>query len=285
MTQSTKPGFYSIALSSLALVAMGQTAGAQSVQYRSPEGVVYRAQADTGPIARARAAVDADPRNVQKLIALGIAQSGARQFKEAIETFSEGLALEPVNPVLYRWRGHRYLSTRDFRRARVDLEKGFALDTANYGVLYHLGIVNFAEGQFAKAAEMFRRGIPFAPDAAELAGSTDWLWMSLARAGKTAEAQAHLDRRTDSLPVTNAYSRRLMLYRGQIAPEEVFTPADTADVQVATLSFGIGNWYLVKGDRAKAREWFEKSIASGGWPGFGFILSEIELRRPGMRQP
>jgi hypothetical protein len=59
----------------------------------------------------------------------------------------------------------------------------------------------------------------------------------------------------------------------------VFTPADTADVQVATLSFGVGNWYLVRGDTAKARTWFERSIKSGGWPGFGFIMSEVELRR------
>ena len=269
----------------LLLSLAAPAAFAQSVQYRSPAGVEYRAQADTGPIARAQSALDADPRNVQKIIALGVAQSGARQFREAIATFTRGLAIAPNDAMLYRWRGHRYLSTRDLRRARADLEKGFALDSTNYGVLYHLGIVNFAEGQFVKAADLFRRAIPRAPDAAELAGSTDWLWMSLARAGKTQEAQAHLDRRTDSLPVTNAYTKRLKLYRGAVGPDQVFAPSDTADVQVATLSYGIGNWYLVKGDRAKAREWFEKSIASGGWPGFGFILSEIELRRLGMRQP
>jgi tetratricopeptide (TPR) repeat protein len=261
------------------LSLISQAAVAQSVQYRSPAGVEYRAQADTGPIARAQSALVADPRSVQKIIALGVAQSGARQFKEAIETFTKGMAIAPTDAMLYRWRGHRYLSTRDFRRARADLEKALALDSLNYGALYHLGIVNFAEGQFAKAADLFRRAIPRAPDAGELAGSTDWLWMSLARAGRAAEAQAHLDRRTDSLPINNAYTKRLKLYRGQVRPDQVFEPSDTADVQVATLSYGIGNWYLVQGDRAKAREWFEKSVASDGWPGFGFILSEIELRR------
>ena len=49
---------------------------------------------------------------------------------------------------------------------------------------------------------------------------------------------------------------------------------------IATLAYGLGNWYLVRGDTVKAREWFERSVkASGGWPGFGFILSEVELRR------
>ena len=88
-----------------------------------------------------------------------------------------------------------------------------------------------------------------------------------------------LDRRPDSKPVTNAYTRRLQLYRGEIGPDAVLTPADTDEVQVATLAYGLGNWYLVRGDKAQARKWFERSVQSGGWPGFGFIASEVELQR------
>ena len=88
-----------------------------------------------------------------------------------------------------------------------------------------------------------------------------------------------LDRRPDSLATTVAYAQRLRLYRGEIVSDAVLTPADTVDVQVATLSFGLGNWYLVRGDTATARAWFERSVRSGGWPGFGFIISEAELRR------
>ena len=256
-------------------------AGAQSVQYRSSAGVEYRSMADTGAVARAKAALDADPRNVDRIIALGVAQSGVRQFREAIETFTRGLAIAPNNVMLYRWRGHRYLSVREFDKALADLTRGFALDSLNYGVLYHLGIVRFVRGEFAAAADMFRRAQPIAPEAGELAGSTDWLWMSLSRAGRHAEAKAMLDRRPDSLKVANAYAQRLRLYRGEISadPDEIFTPADTADVQVATLSFGVGNWLLIRGDTARARLFFERSIKSGGWPGFGFIMSEVELRR------
>jgi hypothetical protein len=79
--------------------------------------------------------------------------------------------------------------------------------------------------------------------------------------------------------VSNAYAQRLRLYRGLIPPDSVFTPADTADVQVATLSYGLGNWYLVRGDTTRARAWFERAIRSGGWPAFGFIVAELELRR------
>ena len=255
------------------------TALGQSVQYRSPAGVEYRAQADTGPIARATTALAADPQNVDKIIALGVAQSGARQFREAIETFGKGMKIAPTNAMLYRWRGHRYLSVREFDKAKADLERGLAFDPNNYGCLYHLGIVRFVRGDFNGAAEMFTRAQPRAPDAGELAGSTDWLWMSLMRAGKKAEAAAMLAKRPDSLQVSNAYRQRLTLYRGEIKPEQVITPADTADVQVATLSYGLGNYYLVNGDTAKAKSYFQRSVKSSGWPGFGFIMSEVELRR------
>ena len=67
----------------------GQT-GAPSVQYRSPEGVEYRSLPDNDAVKSARAALEANPRNIERIIDLGVAQSGARQFREAIATFTRG---------------------------------------------------------------------------------------------------------------------------------------------------------------------------------------------------
>ena len=257
-------------------------AGAQSVQYRSPAGVEYRSLPDTEAVTKAQATLAADPRNVARIIDLGVAQSGARQFREAIATFTRGLEIAPNDALLLRWRGHRYLSVREFDRALADLTRGSKIDPTIYGVWYHLGIVHYVRGEFAAAAASFATAQPIAPDSGELQGSTDWLWMSLSRAGRGADANAMLDRRPESRlpPVTNAYTRRLQLYRDELSPAAVVTPADTDEVQIATLAYGLGNWYLVKGDKVKAREWFERSVkASSGWPGFGFIVSEVELRR------
>jgi tetratricopeptide (TPR) repeat protein len=257
--------------------AAGQSVGSR--QYRSASGVEYRSQRDTGAIARAESALAVNPKNVDLIIQLGVAQSGVRQYREAIKTFTRGIAISPQNALLYRWRGHRYLSTRQFDRAMDDLTRGSRLDSTVYGIWYHLGIVRYARQDFAGAADAFTRALPRAPDAAERAGATDWLWMSLARAGRIGEARALLDSRPDSEPAGNAYQQRLRLYRGEIAPDSVITAADTSDVAVATLSYGVGNWYLVRGDTTRARTWFERSIRSGGWPAFGFIVSELELRR------
>src|SRR5436189_6428125 len=127
-----------------ASVATAAPAHGQSVQYRSAAGVEYRSQRDTGAIARAESALAADPRNVERIIQLGVAQSGARQFREAIETFTRGLTIAPNAAVLYRWRGHRYLSVREFDRALDDLTRGRRLDSPNYGILSHLGVVGYA---------------------------------------------------------------------------------------------------------------------------------------------
>ena len=262
-----------------AVVACATPAAAQSVQYRSPAGVVYRAQADTGPVARAERALAADPRNVQRFIDLGVAQAGARQMREAVRTFTRALAVAPNDPMLLRWRGHRHLSVREFDRAMADLTRGYGLDSTNYGILYHLGVLRFVRGDFNAAADAFARAQPRAPDAGERAGATDWLWMSLQRAGRAAEADAMLARHPDSLATTVAYAKRLRLYRGEIGPDALFTPSDTSDIDVATLAYGLGDWYMVKGDTARARAQFERSVKSGGWPAFGFIASEAELAR------
>jgi tetratricopeptide (TPR) repeat protein len=272
-------------LTSIIALAISLTTGlqarqtsAQPVQYRSPEGVEYRSLPETDAIKTARAALEVNPKDVARLIDLGVAQSGARQFREAIATFTRGLEIEPNNALLLRWRGHRYLSIREFDRAFADLTRGSTIDSSVYGTWYHLGVVQYLRGDFTGAAASFAKAQPIAPDAGELAGSTDWLWMSLSRAGRAADAKAMLDRRPEK-PVDNAYTRRLKLYRGEIGPEAMITAADTDEVQVATLAYGLGNWHLVRGDKAQARRSFERSIQSGGWPGFGFIVSEVELRR------
>ena len=261
------------------VLGAASAAHAQSVQYRSPAGVTYRSQADTGPVARAQRDLAAHPRDMQKYIALGTAQAGARQMQEAVQTFTRALAIWPDSAILWRWRGHRNLSVRNFDRAMADLTHGYGMDSTVYGILYHLGVLRFVRGDFNAAADAFRRAQPLAPDAGELAGSTDWLWMSLMRAGRASEASAMLARRPDSLQTTAAYARRLKMYRGEITPEQLITPADTSDIDVATLQYGLGDWYMIHGDTAKARAAFERSVKSGGWPAFGFIASEEELRR------
>ncbi len=265
-------------MTALALIL---AAALQTPQYKSPAGVTYESLPDTGAIARAESTLAAEPNSVERIVQLGLAHAAIRQYREAIRVFTRGMAIAPDNVVLLRWRGHRYISVRQLDSALADLTRGVQLDSSIYDIWYHLGVAHFVRGKFTEAADAFGWAQRLAPNDNEIAGATDWLWMSLARAGRADDAAAALEKAHDSLKITTAaaYAQRLKLYKGQIKPDQVLTPADTADVAVATLSYGVGNWYLVKGNRAEARKWFERAIRSGGWPAFGFIAAEAELRR------
>src|SRR5690242_9853762 len=127
----------------------------QQPEYRSPAGVEYFADRDTGAVARAESLLAEDPRNVDRIIRLGLAQATIRQYREAIQTFTRGIRLAPDNPILYRWRGHRYISIRDFDRAIADLVNGNSRDTTNYAIWYHLGVAHYLRGEFDSAAVAF----------------------------------------------------------------------------------------------------------------------------------
>jgi hypothetical protein len=48
---------------------------------------------------------------------------------------------------------------------------------------------------------------------------------------------------------------------------------------MATQGYGVGNWYLVSGDRAKARAIFDKVVVGRAWAAFGFIAAAADLKR------
>src|SRR5262245_23287580 len=121
---STVPPVLALVMVSASALLSAPPPVQQPVQYKSPEGVEYRSLPDTDAIKTARTALAADPKNIQRIIDLGVAESGARQFREAIATFTRGLEIEPNNALLLRWRGHRYLSVREFALAKADLSRG-----------------------------------------------------------------------------------------------------------------------------------------------------------------
>ena len=115
--------------------------GTQSVQYRSTTGVEYRSLLDTEAVAKHAAALAADPRHVARIIDLGVAQSGARQFREAIATFTRGLEIEPNDALLLDGAGtgisRSVNSIGPWQTSRAALPS----TARSSGIWYHLGIV------------------------------------------------------------------------------------------------------------------------------------------------
>ena len=104
--------------------------------------------------------------------------------------------------------------------------------------------------------------------------------MSYRRAEKNGEAARALARITPDMKVeeNKSYFDRLLLYKGLKKESEILTDKLT-DLELATVGYGIANWHLYGGDKAKAKELFQRITSGKYWPAFGFIAAETELTR------
>jgi tetratricopeptide (TPR) repeat protein len=224
------------------------------------------------------------------------------RYQDALAMFSKGVALQPDNPRMLRHRGHRYISVRQFDRAIVDLEKAAALikgtkdeiepdgqpnaagkprSTLHFNIWYHLALAHYLTGSFEKALAAYDECMKVSTNDDLLVATSDWMWMTLMRLGRKADAARVLDRITAKMDIleNGSYHRRLLMYKGLEAPEALLDPANADGLTLATQGYGVGNWYLVTGDRVRARTIFEKVISGPNWSAFGYIAAEADLQR------
>ena len=248
-------------------------------------GVKHYAQADEkGEITAAEKKLAAEPQNVELIIALGRAQAAVWRYQDAIATYTRGTALAPNNALLYRHRGHRYISTRQFDKAIADMEKAAKLKTDDFDIWYHLALAYYLKGKFDQAARAYESCKAVAEKAGNddsIIAVSDWLYMTYRRMGKTAEAAKVLDRITPQMQVkeNKSYFDRLLFYKGLKKEEELVNVEKATDLEIATVGYGLGNWHLYNGNRAKAEAYFRRIVVGKYWPAFGFIAAETELAR------
>ncbi|MGE0359569.1 MAG: tetratricopeptide repeat protein [Vicinamibacterales bacterium] len=262
--------------------------------------VFARADAD-GAIARADAALAADPRNVDLLLAAARARDAALQFHAAIELYGRGLAIAPDDVRLLRFRGHRYISIRRFDLAVADLERAVKLAPSSFDVTYHLGLAQYLRGDYEAAARVYRSCLDATVAGPVPAGwrsctttratandrvaVSDWLYRSLRRAGRHDEARALLDPFTAGLTVgeNEAYYTALRFYRGDVDELEALTPATKNENRLVTIGYGLAVHYGANGDGERACDLLQRIAAEPNWNAFGVIAAEADLARsPGL---
>jgi tetratricopeptide (TPR) repeat protein len=257
-------------------------------------GVKHFANADEkGEIAKAQEKLSVDPKNIDLIIALGRAQANVWRYHDAIETYSRGIKIAPTDARLYRHRGHRYISIRQFDKAVVDMKRASALNDQDFDIWYHLGLAHYLKGEYAKAAAAYEKCYAVAEKnraQAEankegrddsLVAISDWLYMTYRRMKKDADAAKVLEKITPQMHVkeNKSYYDRLLFYKGLKSETDLINVEKATDLEIATVGYGIGNWHLYNGNGAKAEEYFRKIVAGKYWPAFGFIAAEAELAR------
>jgi tetratricopeptide (TPR) repeat protein len=253
-------------------------------------------------LAQAEADYAKNPKSEEAIIWLGRRQAYLWRYREAIETFSKGIALHPNSYKLYRHRGHRYITVREFDRAVSDLEKAAALiakvpdevepdgapnkygkprSTSHSNIWYHLGLAYYLKGDFTSALRAYQHCMEFSKNDDMRVATLDWLYMTYRRLGRHGAAKQLLDQVTAKMDIleNDSYHKRLLMYKGVVKPEQLLDTANADDLTIATQGYGVGNWYLVEGNRAKAREIFEKVVAGRQWAAFGYIAAEVDLKR------
>lgn len=267
-----------------------------------PPATIPNQQKLEADLAQAEADLAARTDDPDALIWVGRRQGYLWRYNDAIATFSKGISLYPDNPKFYRHRGHRYISIRQYAKAQADFEKATTLikgkadevepdgapnaagkprSTLQHNIWYHLGLAYYLQGNYAKALDAFLECEKVSANDDSVVATSDWLWMTLMRLNRKADAAKVLEGITPKMDIleNGSYHRRLLMYKGLEKPEALLDTTKADDVTIATQGYGVGNYYYVMGDMTRARAVFTRVTSGGGWNAFGYIAAEADLQR------
>lgn len=253
-------------------------------------------------LAAAETVLATQPDSAEALIWVGRRQGYLWRYRAAIDTFTRGIERFPADARFYRHRGHRYLTVREFARAEADFTKAAALvagvpdeiepdgapnpagvprSTLQFNIWYHLGLAHYLQGHFQQAYDAYVECMKVSTNDDSVTATSDWMWMTLMRLGRKADAARVLERITPVMDIleNQSYHKRLLMYKGLSTPESLLDTATADATTIATQGYGVGNYYLVTGQADKAREVLTRVVSGSGWNAFGYIAAEADLAR------
>lgn len=251
-------------------------------------------------LAAAKANFEKHPDSLDYIIWYGRRLAYLSRYKEAIQVYTDGLREFPDSYRLYRHRGHRYISIRQFEDAIRDLEKAAfymrgeatnieedgipnkinqPLSTTQFNIWYHLGLAYYLKGNYDKAISAYKKCMEFSTNDDLLVATSDWMYMTYRKLGNQSAAEKVLEAISPKMKIieNDSYHKRLLMYKGLLDPEEVLKADEQDGVQIATQGYGVANWYLMNGNLEKGRDILEKVVAGESWAAFGYIAAEVEL--------
>ena len=256
-------------------------------------------QAVLDGLATAKADYDADPGNADNIIWYGRRTAYTGDYRGAIEIFSEGVEKFPDDARMYRHRGHRYVSIREFDRAIADLEHASMLiegtenetepdgapnalnipvSSLHGNIWYHLGLAYYLKQDWDNAHRAYKNGFNAGRNDDNRVSTTHWLYMILQRKGDPEAAAEVLDVITADMDVIEnmSYHNLCLFYKGEITLSELVGDNDDSPAGAAVM-YGAANWHYYNGEAEKAKEMLQSLVATSGWAGFGYIAAEVDL--------
>ncbi|MFD2201510.1 tetratricopeptide repeat protein [Shivajiella indica] len=243
-----------------------------------------------------------DP-SIDNLIWIGRREAYLGRYDLAIRTFTKAIKEHPESFEALRHRGHRFISIRKLDQAVADLKKAsqlmeghslqieadgipnklnIPLSNVQFNVWYHLGLAYYLKRDWEKALEAYKECLAVSNNDDLMVATLDWYYMTLIKLGKNEEALRIIRKVNRNMEIieNDAYFKRILMYKGELSPQTLLsteTNIDDQKLQYVTQGYGLGNYYLSRGDTAMAKTVFQNVIGSGYWSAFGYIASEMEL--------
>jgi tetratricopeptide (TPR) repeat protein len=247
-------------------------------------------------------AFETDPENLDNLIWYGRFTAYLGNYQEAIVIYTNGLEKFPNNPRLFRHRGHRYITLREFDKAIFDFtmasrfvegtenqieadgmpnERNIPVSTLHGNIYYHLGLAHYLKGEFVQSLIAYKKCLKTSTSPDNQVSATHWIYMNIRRMGREQSAANYLrniDADMDVIENTSYYNACLF-YKGELKLQDVYDPNAEVSPSNSAISYAVGNWHLYNGRPRNANKIFNKIIEGGDWASFGYIAAEVELAK------
>ncbi|MDB5516984.1 MAG: hypothetical protein JWQ17_3742, partial [Tardiphaga sp.] len=234
----------------------------------------YRGKGDyDAAIADFNAAIAIDPRYANAWRNRGNAYLKKDDYDHAIADFTTALDIKLEDSEARVGRGIAYGKTGDYDRAIADYDKIITANPQDSAALSNRGYTRFYRGDFADAAADLSRVAPM--DGYPYPGLFRFLAQS--RAGQTVSDIESLTQRMKGRDWPYAV---LELYLGRSDPAAALAAAQKNEERCEA-QFYVGEWQLVQGDRAAARQRLEEAVAICPKSFIEYTGAQAELRRLG----
>ena len=244
-----------------------------------------------------------DPDNEENIVWYGRRLAYVGRYQDAVNVFTEGINKFPKSYKLYRHRGHRLITIRQFDQAIDDLQNAafYALDipaneiepdgipnalnkplsNVQWNIWYHLGLAYYMKGNYDKSISSFKKCLDYSNNNDLDVKTTNWLYVTYRKIGNTDAADALVSIIPSRMRLietqTRIYHDLIMLYRGFVTPD-ILVRRNTRNGNLdADAGYGIGNWYLLEGQIESAQNIFNRTLEGTQRDAFGYIASEVEL--------
>ena len=241
--------------------------------------------------------------NSDNLIWIGRRHAYLGNYEAAIDYFSKGISTYPLDARFYRHRGHRLITNRCFERAINDLKKAASLligkrneiepdglpntlniptSTLKGNIYYHLGLAYYFKSELKDSMQAFEKCIELSKNNDSYVAAANWLYVIYIQLNMFNEADKLLTTINNQMNLieNHSYLSILNLHKDSsnlIETEKmIFKEKNLNNITVA---FGLGNFYLLKGETEKAYKIYNLITNSDQWSSFAYIGAEAMLKK------